>query len=70
VEKVRELLQHVLVLETPEEKDVEEEREAVPLCSMGQHIVRPTVVHGNVITDRKSIFQGHTAIVTSTEEVS
>jgi hypothetical protein len=70
VEKVRELLQHMLVLEAPEEKDVDEEREVVSVCSTVQHVVSPTVVHGSVITDRKSIFQGHAATVTSTEGVS
>jgi hypothetical protein len=70
VEKIRELLQHMVVFETPVEKDVDEEREVVSLCSTGQHIVRPEVTHGSVITDRKSIFQGHAANVTSTEEVS
>jgi hypothetical protein len=60
------------VWEAPEEKDEneDEEKEMVSVCSTSQHIVRPTVTHGTVITDRKSIFQGHAAIVTSTEEVS
>lgn len=72
VEKVRELLQHMQVLEAPEEKDENEDevKEMVSFCSMSQHVVRPTITHGPVITDRKSIFQGHAAIVTSTEEVS
>lgn len=71
MEKVRELLQHIQVLEAPEENEnQDEEREIVSLCSTSQHNVRPTVTHGTVITDRKSIFQGHAASVTSTEEVS
>lgn len=72
VEKVRELLQHIQVLEAPEEKNENEdqEREMLSLCSTSQHNVRPTVTHGTVITDRKSIFQGHAASVTSTEELS
>jgi hypothetical protein len=63
-------------LEAP--KEVEEEEggeeevcdEVVSECSMAQHIVRPTIIHGSVITDRKSVFQGHTAIVENTEQVS
>jgi hypothetical protein len=72
VEKVRELLQHIQVPEEPEEKNEneDEEKEMVSLCSTSQHNVRPTVTHGTVITDRKSIFQGHAANVTSIEEVS
>ncbi|XP_023715570.1 protein IMPACT isoform X2 [Cryptotermes secundus] len=72
VEKVRELLQHMQVLEAPEEKDEneDEDNEMVSLCSTSHHVVRPTVTHGTIITDRKSIFQGHAAIVTSAEEVS
>jgi hypothetical protein len=59
------------VLEAPEE---EEEGgagsdEVASVCSVGQHIVRPTIIHGSVITDRKSVFQGHTAIVKNTEQV-
>jgi hypothetical protein len=66
-------------LEAPKEVEEEEEEEGgeeevcdevVSECSMAQHIVRPTIIHGSVITDRKSVFQGHTAIVENTKQVS
>ncbi|KDR22562.1 protein IMPACT-like [Zootermopsis nevadensis] len=74
IEKVRELLCNMQASEAPEEEDEDERgggcNEVMSACSVGQHIVRPTIIHGTVITDRKSVFQGHTAIVRNTEEVS
>jgi hypothetical protein len=57
------------VLEAPEEGGGGCD-EVVSVFSVGQHIVTPTIIHGSVITDRKSVFQGHTAIVKNTEQVS
>jgi hypothetical protein len=69
VEKVRELLRHMQVLEAPEEGGGGCD-EVVSVCPVDQHIVMPTIIHGSVITDRKSVFQGHIAIVKNTEHVS
>ncbi|CAG9792389.1 unnamed protein product [Diatraea saccharalis] len=63
VEKIREYLQSIKT-EEPEKKVVN-----VTPSVEEMHVNCPEITHGDVIVDRKSVFQGHAAVVHSLEDV-
>ncbi|KAJ9592784.1 hypothetical protein L9F63_015562, partial [Diploptera punctata] len=70
IENVRELLQEMRLPDIPQERGHEEEEDeswgdSVPAESTTQF----EIIHGTTITDRKSVFQGHVAVVTSVQQV-
>lgn len=71
IEKVRELIQEFL----PPDKDLEDfdiDCAALSLSSCEQQQYEyelPEIIHGETITDRKSVFQGHVAPVFCAEQV-
>lgn len=76
VEKIRELLQQMQLPEhfQEEEEGIEDwseetyyvESVSIPLKTAHKGF---EIIHGTTITDRKSVFQGHVAIVTTLEDV-
>lgn len=64
IEKIRECLSEFKVLPEPEIELLEED---VAVESIVDEV--PTIIQGEVITDRKSVFQGHAALVHSTDQV-
>lgn len=78
IEKIKEILQSKFGLHATEEEEetvskkkhkrnkqkVVQETLVVPLA-----VQVPDIIHGEIITDRKSTFQGHVATITSVEEV-
>ncbi|CAG2054228.1 unnamed protein product [Timema podura] len=71
IEKIRELLQEQLFAKD----QVEENEEVVEDLSVKLDSVSvdtdelPEIIHGEIITDRRSVFQGHVARVFSTRQV-
>ncbi|XP_073961213.1 protein IMPACT-B-like isoform X2 [Choristoneura fumiferana] len=69
VEKVRE----ILLTMKPEKKEIKQKqdrRSPDVVQNLSQNVPCPEIIHGEVIVDRKSIFQGHLAVVKSLEEVN
>ena len=69
IEKIRECLSEFKVEPEPEEELplLEEEINIAAVDSFEFEI--PEITHGEIITDRKSVFQGHAASVHSVEQV-
>ncbi|KAJ8682051.1 hypothetical protein QAD02_017843 [Eretmocerus hayati] len=70
VERIREELQSFMANPTDEVLPIEPwEVEEIPINNEEDTSVCPTIVHGEVILDRKSSFQGHAAVVFSSKQV-
>ncbi|XP_069695439.1 protein IMPACT-like isoform X2 [Periplaneta americana] len=70
VEKVRELLQQLQLQASSEEEECVVDLPTECSDTKTKSTAGPEIIHGDTITDRKSVFQGHAAFVFSAEEVS